>query len=538
MNKTSLGAAFALVTGLSACVGEIGGTGSEPGTRGTPDPATGGVVALARRLTPNEYANVLEDLFQVQPSIKYPGSYGASVTGFSTEPAINGVGEQGVEQILYAAEEVAQALAPKIPSLLPCAAAGDRACAETFLATYGRRAFRRTLHADERAALLTLYAAERNGGATFAEAVSVMTSQLLQMPAFLYIVEAPASAGKARALGGVELATRLSFHFWNSVPDDALLDKAEAGNLEEAEAVAIEAERLFVDPRSNRGFVRFFREWTETIRLTVGDKDPGVFDYLDDPFAASVNESFDRFVVDQVRGEGSLVSLLTTNRAFVDQNLASFFGLGAVSGWTAVSLPKGRYSGIMTQPGLLAALAKSSETSYVRRGKFVRQRILCDGIGTPPPDAMAKFADLQKPPDPTARDLSNLVRARGECAACHNRMDPAGLAFEHFDAMGDYRDKYASGKAIVTKDVLADVGDGSLEFSGPVDLLAKISSLPEVTDCFARQVFRYTASGQEGPADEESVERIRAALEDSDGLLARAFVEAVSTKAFLYRKGP
>jgi len=121
------------------------------------------------------------------------------------------------------------------------------------------------------------------------------------------------------------------------------------------------------------------------------------------------------------------------------------------------SLPQERYTGIMTQPAMLAALAHSSDTSYVFRGRFVRKRLLCQEIGTPPANAMAEFANLMKPANPTAREVATVVEAQPACGGCHNLIDPGGLAFEHFDAMGAYRDQYATGKAIDTKGSLAAV---------------------------------------------------------------------------------
>jgi hypothetical protein len=494
-------------------------------------------LSTARRLTAGEYENVITDVFGLTPSEQYPGTYGESVTGYSTEPGISVIGEQGVERLLFAAEEVAEAIAPRVGELLPCASQADAACAESFLETYGRRLFRRSLTSEESAALIALYETERADGATFEEGVAVMTAQLLQMPAFLYSVEAVAPTGTDRRLSGLEVASRLAFHLWNSAPDERLLDLSTSGELDTPEGVRAEAQRLFDDPRSDRAFVRFFREWTQTTLLSSGEKDASVFDYLSDDFVASVNESFDRFVTAQMRSASNLHDLLRSNTAFVDANLATFFGVPAVTGWSEVELAADRYTGIMTQPGMLAALAHSAEPSYVFRGRFVRKRLLCNNIGIPPGNAMAAFSTLEKPPDPTGRELSAVVRSQPVCGGCHSLIDPPGLAFEHFNAMGGYREAYDSGKAIDTSGVLDAVTATPIEFTGPADLMQQLAELPLVRECFARQVFRYTAARLDVPADACAVQQISDALEDSDGQLAGAFIEATQTDAFLYRRG-
>lgn len=514
-----------------------GGPTVGPDNRFICDDTTHGALSEGRRLTTAEYQHAIDDLFGLAGSDKYPGSYGATQSGYSTEPAVSVIGEQGVEQLLYAAEDVVLALADRVSDLLPCADNGDQACAEEFLDTFGRRAFRRSLTAEERTSLLAVYSAERDDDATFPEAVAVMTSQLLQMPGFLYIVEAPAPSGSDRRLDGIEVASRLAFQFWDSPPDEQLLDKAEQGELQEPAAILAEAERLLADPRSDRGLVRFFREWTETPELAVALKDTDKFPYLNDAFVASVNESFDRFVMGQVRAGAGLYSLLRSNTAFVDDNMATLFDVAAPGGWAEVELPADRYTGIMTQPGLMAALAHHGESSFVYRGRFIRKRLMCDVIGTPPGNAMTEFAKLEIPSDPTGKDKSAAVRARPDCSGCHSLIDPPGLAFEVFDAMGAYRQAYDSGKPVDTTGTLTVIDGEPIEFTGAVDLMEQLASQPVVQECFGRQVFRYTASRLETDLDACAVQQIADALEASGGRLDRAFVEATQTDAFLYRRG-
>ena len=225
----------------------------------------------AIRLTLAEYDNVIRDVFvgQVSPSPQYPGSYGTPSTGFSTEAGINEVGAQDVEQIELAAEDIAQSVAVALPALLPCSqtSPGD-GCADTFIDTYVRRAFRGQLAGDERRSARIPDGTDDAiaDQANFSDAIATLTDHALQTPEFLYVMEAAAPA--TRPLTGDEIASRLSFMFWDSIPDDTLLAAADAGALSAPEAVVQQAERLLADDKASATMARFFREWTGTLELT------------------------------------------------------------------------------------------------------------------------------------------------------------------------------------------------------------------------------------------------------------------------------
>jgi hypothetical protein len=552
-------AAIAMLTLLGGCSntpngapGSGGQPGMPSGTGGTTtgmgpsvdangrficDGVTHGTVSSLRRISLGEYKNVVGDVVGVTAGKSFPDGYGKSSTGFSTEPALNAVGEQTVEKIMNAAEEVALALPARLAKILPCASKGDETCAQTYLATVGRRLFRRSLTQEEQQDLLAVFRAEVADDASFADALSVMNAQLLQMPAFLYLAEAPSETGKDRARSGLELASRLSFQIWNSAPDDALLDAAESNKLTTKADVLAQATRLRADPRSDRGLVRFYREWTGTETLKLTSKDTAKFDYLDQGFADSVNTSFDKFVVETTKSGKSLHDLLRSDTTFVDAKLAPFFGQQPVTTWTQVALDATRYSGIMTQPGMLAALSHSSESSYVFRGRFILKRLLCMPIGSPPANAMAEFAKIMLPQDPTAREVASAVESRPACGGCHNMLDPGGLALEHFDAVGKYSEAYASGRAIDTKGTLTGIGAEPINFDGPADLMETLAQLPQTQKCFATQVYRYAASRMDDDTDACAIQQIQDALVASQDKLDDAFVASMQTDAFMYRRG-
>lgn len=543
-SATGGGSSGSTTTGGSGGSGgtNSGGTATAPpvGTDGryACDGDTHGTVAPLRRLTQAEFQNVIEDVFGISVGTTFPSSYGKSATGFSTEIAINNMSEQGVQQVMQAAEEVAEGLPAVLAKVLPCSKSGaNDSCATTYLDTVGRRLFRRALTSDEETELLGVYQNEMDDGAAFADAVSVMTAQMLQMPSFIYMLEDPSNTNKDRPRTGLELATRLAFQLWDSAPDDTLLARAENGELDTREAVMEEAQRMFADPKSDREFVRFFREWADTPLLTTNSKDHSAFPYYDAQFIASMNESFDRFAVDEMRSSQSLYDVFRSNNAWVDTNMASFMGLPSVSTWTKVTLPDDRYSGIMTQPAVLAALAHTVDSSFVFRGREILKRFMCIDVGAPPPDAMAQFGRLTIPEDPTGKDVASAIESQSACRGCHSMLNPPGLAFEHFDGMGAYRDAYDSGKAIDTSGTLDGVGDTPIAFDGPADLMEAIAQQDQTQRCFATQLVRFTASRMDDTGDVCAIQDVEDALKAADGKIDAAFLATTQTDSFMYRRG-
>jgi uncharacterized protein DUF1592/uncharacterized protein DUF1588/uncharacterized protein DUF1595/uncharacterized protein DUF1587 len=533
MIRTTLGA-MALCALHVGCVGRIGGSGDDESTAAPPGGAALGAENELRRLSARQYQNVVVDVFDglVAPSPAYPKGSDTSVTGYSTEAAAHYLSAQSVEKVMLAAEDVAEGVAAVLDELLPCSTGpADQACAEEMIDRYARRAYRHTPTADERQALVDAFVDATAGGASFDEAVAMMVAEMLQMPQFLYVIEDAAPGG--RQLGGIETASRLSFLFWDSIPDDELLDLAEQGALDDPAAVQAQARRMLESPKADAVLARFFREWTGTEELSSGDK-VAVFPFFDTEHAASMNESFDRFVVGSVRDGGDLRALLRSPEVQVDAVMADFFGVAPpASGWSKVSLDAGRYSGLLTQPAFLATMATTTTPRYVLRGKFVVKRLLCVPFGDPPANAMSEFGEIELPTDPTAKDISDSVRARGVCGSCHAIIDPPGLALEQFDALGRFRSEYESGKSIDPSGTLAL--DEPVTFADPVDMLEQIADLEAVKQCFARQLFRFSMSREEVD-DDDTLADLEQRMQS--GALTEAFLAITATDAFRYRRDP
>jgi hypothetical protein len=371
--------------------------------------------------------------------------------------------------------------------------------------------------------------------------MGMLTAQMLQMPQFLYVAED--AAGDSRELNQVELASRLAFLYTDSFPDDELLDAAEAGELDSVEALRSQAIRLMETPNADSSLSRFIREWTGTRELASPDKDQALYPEFTAAVANSINESFNRFAVSIFRDQGTVHTLFRSPDAFVDRNMAAFLGVTAPAAgqWSRVTLDENIYSGVMTQPALLASLSHSDKTSYVYRGKFIRKHVLCQAIGAPPATAMAEFDQIELPTNPTAKDTSAGVRARAGCGGCHGLMDPGGLAFENFDATGKYIEEYRSGKPIDPSGELTAVpgaDGGSIVFADQVDLVAQMADLPAVRACFAHEIFRFAMSRMEMEADKCTIAALETALAPTDVPISDVLIDVVSTDAFRYRVDP
>ncbi len=521
--------------------GETDGAGGSDSGGDDVGPGACGPAALdMRRLTELQYRRSIDAIFdgRVAASPQYPAPSGKTPTGYSTELGAIEVGEHDVEQLVYAAEDVAEGVAAVLGELLPCAledGAGVE-CAGAFLDRYGRRAYRRTLGADERAQLLASFDAARADEASFTDAVALMVDEMLQAPQFLYIVEDAAAV--ARPLTGVELASRLSYLLWDAGPDDELLDLAESGALDDAATVTAQAERLLAAPQADTTIARAFREWMQVRSLSAADKSSATFPEFDATLAAAMNAAFDRLALATVRDGGTLDDLLRTGEAWVDPTMAAFYGVTPpdADGWAAIELDDARYRGLLTQPALLASLAHSDRTSPVFRGAFVRRKLLCEMLPPPPPNAVSTHLEL--PPDPTARQESDARLARGDCAGCHALIDPAGLAFERFDALGRYRDTDELGRAIDPAGTLPGLADGELAFADHVELIDALAGEPGLTACFARQLFRFSLSRMETDADACTIATIEDALAQSGGQLDIALLAIIGADTYRQREAP
>ncbi len=535
-------AALALAASVGvACTGEI----TEPGATGSGGPtpgATSGALCAAgaaplRRLTRTEYNNTVRDLLGdgSNPADAFPQD--ESLSGFSSGASVSPL---LAELYMSAAEDLAATAVKKLSTLMSCnpATSGEDACVREFIRDFGKRAFRRPLLAAEVDELFTLYAAERKIE-PFEASVELVVAAMLQSPRFLYRPElgdqTPGSKSARVALSSHELASRLSYFLWQTMPDDELFALADAGQLAGAETMAEQARRMLADDRARDGVLEFFAQWFHLGQLDMTTKSATEHPDFDADVAAAMKEETRRFLEDLMwKGDGRIGTLLTASHSFVNADLAAIYGVAGPVGseFVKVSLDPKQRAGILTQPAFMAMWSGAEQSSPVLRGLFVREAFLCQ-TPPPPPENLEVI-----PPDPdpnsTTREKYTQHMADPACQQCHRMMDPLGFGFEHYDAIGRYRAKDNGFPVDATGEVF-DTLDADGPFDGAVELGAKLAQSQQVKQCVARQWFRFAVGRPDGDEDACSLAKVDAALEAADGDMREIVVAIVQTEAFRYR---
>ncbi len=476
-----------------------------------------------RRLTHTEYDNTVRDLLGdlSRPATSFVAD--EIVDGFAAN-AVAPVSAAEVDQYVEAAEQLAAtAVAERLDQWLSCDP-GETACVEPWLAELGARAFRRPLADDEQQELVALY--EQGRSEWDAQVgVQLALTALLASPQFVYHVEvgAPELAdGAAVPLTGHEIASRLSYFAWATMPDQALFDAAAAGELDTAEGIEAQIRRLLDDPRARDTLDSFHTQWLGLDELDGLDKDPDTFPQWSPQLAEAMRTETLRFVEHVIRQDDARIStLLTAPFSFVDEGLAGLYGVSPpATAFGRVELPAEQRAGLLTHASLLASQAHQSTSSWVQRGRFVRTHLLCHDMPAPPDDI-----DFSQANDPDR--LEN-----PECSGCHLLMDPIGEGFDGYDAIGGYIGGGISGHL---SGVSPDV-DGP--FDGPVDLAHRLADSEPVHACIADRWFVYATRRTPTIDDECSMESAVNTLAATDQDIVELLVGITLTPAFRYRRAP
>jgi hypothetical protein len=339
-------------------------------------------------------------------------------------------------------------------------AAGDVAaearCARTIITGLARRAYRRPVTDADLAPLLAFYASARQQG-TFDEGIEAAIRRILVSPDFLFRVEtlpAGAAPGQAYAVSDVELASRLSFFLWSSLPDEPLLDAAARGELRAT--LEAQVRRMLADPRSSALVDNFAGQWLWIRNLRLLQPDPTAFPDFDENLRHAFEREIRLFVDSQVREDRGVPDLLTADYTFLNERLARHYGIPGVYGshFRRVALADVARHGLLGKGSILMATSYPNRTSPVLRGKWLLENVLGAPPPPPPPDVPA-LAEPEAASPRTMRGRMEQHRANPACAACHKVMDPLGFALENFDAIGRWRTDEA-GQPIDASGTLAD----------------------------------------------------------------------------------
>ncbi len=534
-------------SGTGAGVGTVTGSGAGTGTGGQGNiggglaPVPVGVFVPApaslRRLTIPQYANSIHDLFGQAVTVPADFEEDTRLAGFaSIGAAIASLSPHITEQFETASLAIAKQVLSdtgRRAALAGCtpAATTDDVCTRQFLQRTGRRVWRRALTDEE----LGRYGAIARNAQTvlgnFFGGLEYGLAGLLQSPHFIYRVElgAPDAKDPARVVFDDDaLATRLSFFLWNTTPDDALLDAADARQLATGDGLLAQTQRLLASTRVSAAMQTYFTELYRLEELDALPQLPSLFPLMTTTLGASMRAETLRFLDDIAFGRGADYRDIFDSRAtFVNAELAKVYGVSGITGSSPVPVTladSGMRAGLLGQGSFLAIHSGSSRGSPTRRGKFIREMLLCQGIPAAPPGV----EPLPENGTGTAKQKLEVHRSVDACRACHLAMDPIGLGLENFDGIGAFRTMDAG----QTIDPSGDL-DG-VAFAGPRELAVAIRNHPASGPCVARTVFRYALGHVETAGEEAAIKLLAQAFTDGNYRFPSLLAGVVANPAFLY----
>ena len=523
----------------AGCIGRSTETLSGPGGASAQQAETW-IFRRIRRLSNREYNNVVRDLLwdNSQPASAFlDDSY---ANGYDNGSSLLTVQTDQAERYQLAAEQLAQRaverhLADLLGGCMPACGAEDP-CANRFLQTFSKRAFRRPATSAEIERLKGVYQTAYDIGG-FALGIQTALEAILQSPAFLYREElgaGPADVGDPVPLTDYEVASELSFFLTGTMPDDALLAAAGEGRLRTADDLRRERERLLQTSSAKANLRQFFHQWLATNRLSTLTKDAAVYPDFNPALAASMTGELDRFYDDVLWNKsGSLRELFTSNASFADEALGALYGVGGAPGFAPVVLDPDQRKGILTRAGYLAVHSATSHSSPVERGVFFRQALLCTRLPPPPADVLQRAMMEQPDPTKTTRERFSAHSTDPFCATCHRLIDPVGFGFEEFDGLGRFRSTEA-GKPIDDSGELIGTDDIDGVFQGASELSERLVTSKQFQDCSVTQMFRF-AMGQAETSDDRAILSQISNQFSSDRPVSELIMSFVNSPLFLQR---
>jgi hypothetical protein len=415
---------------------------------------------------------------------------------------------------------------------------GEATCASQAASQFAARAWRRPLQAGEADSLVAIYKQARDAGLSFDDGMKFMVDAVLLSPYFLFRPELDATPDSTveHAVDGYELASRLSYFVWSSMPDAALIDAAANGKLATSAGVQAELDRMWADPKADALFARFPGLWLDTQNVTIS-KAPAadIFPQFDAALQTAMQTETSMFMRDFMTTDVNFMDFMTAKFSYLNAKLAQFYGISGQFNDTfqRVALDgNNQRGGILTQASFLTVTSLSERTSPVRRGQWVLARVLADP--PPPPPAMVPPLDsTMVPAGATMRERLEAHVGNGACASCHDVMDPIGFGLENYDAIGAWRDT-DNGSPVDASGTL----DTGSSFTGGVALEALLRQDPRMPVAVVRYLLSY-ALGRE-PQDEDAcvIADLAQAFNGADnGRMSALVRRVVATDAMLSRRG-
>jgi hypothetical protein len=509
---------------------------------------TGPQTRLAR-LTHKQYDNTVADLLRFVPDAPPSAAFTADVNfaGYNNNADGLTISDVLTRQYQQSAETLAAtAMTKSLSALVPCTPSGDgTACAKQFIQTFGRRAFRRPLDDGEVSAYLTGFGAAAGAYATtnaFNTGVQFVIETMLQSPNFLYRTEMSQTKGPGGVivLSDYEIASRLSYLLWNTMPDDALSVAADGGQVHTFAQVRDQAARLLADARARDTVADFHSQWLQLSRYTTNFlmKSATVYPGFSSEIGPELQDEATEFVNSVVFDDkGAFAALLTAPYTFVNLDTAKIYGVQGTFTKTMqkVNLDPTQRGGYLTQVGFLASHAYPDGDSPIHRGVFIQRQILCNQIPPPPPGVNTM---LPPPSDTlkTVRDRVDAHTAGSPCNGCHTKIiNPAGFAFEHYDGIGAWRTQ--DNGAPVNSAATLTVDGKDISYKDALDFAKQLSTSTQVRRCFVVNWMRYAYEHQETAADDALIDALTSKLTDGSYSVQSLILDLTQTKSFVYRPG-
>jgi len=523
---------------------------------GQQTPESAGTLMM-RRLTYREYAHILSDFFGTADPT---GGWSPDVTGESGFVAPNSVADLQVRLLNQTADTVVEAAltAGKLLSAgnltAACqapAAAGEAACVTQFITGFGLRAYRRPVSDAEQQTLgpqaasgtapAGVFYTVRKLGLSYTESLAAVAKVMLQSPNFLYHWEIGPTKPAVGADGLVpltqwQIASRLAMALWESMPDDTLLQAAQAGQLATSDQITAQALRLMADPRATQALFSFHQQWLLNVGIRLGDVTAiqNSSPLWTQAASDGVQTEFTQFLssVYAPTGDGTLKSLFTAPYTYANKDLAAIYGVaGPATGFAKVMLDPTQRAGIFTQTAFLASLATDVLDNPVYRGLSIYVKVLCGTINPPP----ANVPGVNFVSTGTTRQSFDLHGSSACAKGCHGLFDPPGFAFEHYDGVGQYRTT-DNGFPVDSTGTFTTPAGSTLTFTSAIDLANQLVSSGEAQACIDRQWSRYAMGRLETPAEEGSLElALNTAAKTAGFSLRDMLTTLLGSKSFTYR---
>jgi len=493
------------------------------------------------RLNIVEYNNTVHDLLgdTTQPGNDFPddtggGNFDNNADVLSTSPLLFTKLEAAAEALANTALTAGSASRARI---IPCnpASTGDAACASTVLTAFARKAWRRPATSDELTRLTAMVPLARSNGDSFDQGIALAVKAILLSPHFMFRPELDPdpTATAPRLLNDYEIATRLSYFLWSSMPDDTLAAAADAGELRDVASLQQQATRMLADSRSAAMVANMGGQWFGLYKMAAVSPSATQFPTFDAPLAAAMTQETTLFLNDFFFSSGlSFLDALDAPWTYANARLAQHYGLSGVTGtaFQKVSLTGANRAGLLGQAAVLTTTSLPTRTSPVKRGYWVLSNVLCTPP-PPPPDNVPPLDSTPVPPGSSLRTQLDAHVSNPVCATCHNLMDPIGFGLEHFDAIGAWRDRDGVA-AIDATGALPDM----TAFDGEVQLASALKhEAPSVTACVTRKMFAYSLGRDPVNADRCQMDQLNASFVNGNYSFRSLIMQMVASDTFRMR---